>query len=342
MNVFVRSNKRLKTSIVALAIFTVAILTGCKKEIRDREFALSVVASRLENPLGLELDAAGNIWVTEGETKNNDGKVVMITPDGNLHDAVVNLSAFVNAHSGQPQGAAHLLLDGKTLYILSGSYLYNINISTFKPGNPPIDASKLPFEDIGSFVRSYPFVNNTHDTHPYNLTKGTNGDIYIADAGANAIIRRKSAGKYSILAEIPGFANPTPVGPPQIEAVPTSLHFEGQNLLVTTLTGFPFVEGKAAVYKVTPAGKVSVYQSGFTTLVDMSDVSSYGHLLLQHGTFGQTGFVANTGSLIFSDGSGKEVLTKTLNTPVALKQVNSSTWYITSMGDGTVLKATYK
>ena len=329
-------------SFVAMAVFTLAIFSGCKKEKPDREFALSVVASGLESPLGLEVDDAGNIWVSEAETKNNDGRVVMIRPNGKQYDAIINLSAFVNAHSGEPQGTSHLLLNGKILYILSGDYLYSVNISNFKPGNTPIDASKLPFEDIGKFVRSYPFVNNTHDTHPYNLTKGPNGDLYIADAGANAIIHRKSAGKYAVVAEIPGFANPTPVGPPQIEAVPTSLHFEGQNILVTTLTGFPFVEGEAAVYKVSLAGKVLVFEPGFTTLVDLADVGSYGHLLLQHGSFGPTGFVEKSGSLIFSDGSTKEVLTKTLDKPVALKQVNSSTWYITSMGAGTVLKATYK
>lgn len=82
---------------------------------------------------------------------------------------------------------------------------------------------------------------STHDSHPYNLTKGADGHIYISDAGANAIIRRESAGHYSALAEIPGFANPTPVGPPQVEAVPTSILFDGHDFLVTTLTGFPFI-----------------------------------------------------------------------------------------------------
>ncbi|MGI8634605.1 MAG: ScyD/ScyE family protein [Segetibacter sp.] len=327
---------------LALTTFILSVFfTACKKESRPPEFKISVVASGLVNPMGIEADGAGNIWVSESGTAKNDAKVVLIKPNGKTYDAIVNLSAFINENSGEPQGAAHLLLDFGILYILLGTYMFKANVSSFKPGDAPIDGSKLPYEDIGSFVRSYPFVNNAHDTHPYNLTKGPDGDIYIADAGANAIIHRKSAGSYSVLAEIPGFANPTPVGPPQVQSVPTGLFFDGQNFLVTTLTGFPFITGKAVVYKVSPAGNVSLYQPGFTTLVDIVEGNMNGHLVLQYGAFGQTGFVPNTGSLILINGSSSQVLTNSLNMPVALKQVNPYTWYITSMGDGTVLKASY-
>ena len=42
-----------------------------------------------------------------------------------------------------------------------------------------------------------------------------------------------------------------------------------------------------------------------------------------------------------ANGATSTVLTNTLNMPVGIKQVNHFTWYITSMADGTVLKATY-
>src|SRR5947208_2617804 len=82
--------------------------------------------------------------------------------------------------------------------------------------------------------------NDANDTHPYNLTKGPDGDLYISDAGANGIIHRKSAGQYSVLAEIPGIANPLPIGPPQIQSVPTGILYDGHDFLVTTVLGFPF------------------------------------------------------------------------------------------------------
>lgn len=331
-----------KSGLLQLICIAVLIFfAGCKKGNHNPLFTISTVASGLVNPMGIETDRQGNIWVTEPGTANNDAKVVVIKTNGAKYDAIVNLSSIINENSGEMQGAGHLLLDKGILYVLSGNYMYKADVSGFKPGDTPIDGSTLAFEDIGSFVISYPFVNNAHDTHPYNLIKGPDGDIYIADAGANAIIHRESAGHYSVLAEIPGFANPTPVGPPQVQSVPTGIIFDGNHFLVSTLTGFPFPAGQAKVYKVSLTGNVSVYQQGFTTLVDIADGNIYGRALLQYGAFGPTGFVPGTGSFILANGSSSMELINTLNMPVGLKQVNGHTWYITSMGDGTVLKATY-
>ena len=290
--------------------------------------------------MGLETDKNGNIWVCETGTANNDGKVVVIKPTGEVYDAIVNLASINNALSGEVEGPAHLLLDNGTLYVLAGNYLYAVNVSYFKPGDSPINAAKLPYEDIGSFSLSYPWVNNAHDTHPYNLTKGPDGDLYISDAGANAIIHRKSAGNYSVL-EIPGIANPLPIGPPQIQAVPTSILYDGHDFLVTTLLGFPFPGGHALVYKVSRSGGVSVYQDGFTSLVDIAEGNSLEHIVLQFATFGEQGFEPNTGALVWANGRTPRQLAGGLNMPVGLKQVNQRSWYITSLGDGTLLKAAY-
>jgi hypothetical protein len=70
-------------------------------------------------------------------------------------------------------------------------------------------------------------------------------------------------------------------------------------------------------------------------------VGKNGKIVLQHGLFGATGFAPNSGSLILINGTSSNTLTSTLNLPVDLKQVDVSTWYITSLGDGSVLKATY-
>lgn len=341
MTTLFKKRNSFQVQILVLFYAVSLLLTGCGKNNPEPKFELTTIASGLKSPMGIEAQGAGNIFVSESGTAHDDAKVVLVKPNGKVYDAIVNLSSIINKNSGETQGAGHLLLDGQFLYVLSGNYLYKVNVSALKPGDTPIDGSKLPFEDIGSFVLAYPFASHPNDTHPYNLTKGPDGDIYIADAGANAIIHRKAAGVYSVLAEIPGFANPTPVGPPQVQSVPTGILWDGDNFLVTTLTGFPFIAGKATVYKVTMAGSVSVYQPGFKTLVDIEEGSTYGHMLLQYGSFGPMGFVPNTGALIIANGTDSQVLTGTLNMPVGIKQVNNHTWYITSMGDGTVLKATY-
>jgi predicted small lipoprotein YifL len=332
-----------------LSILLLFFFAGCKKGTEFPPTAkVTTVASGLVAPMGIETDHKGNIWVAETGTANNDGKVVVIDPNPPKngkssvmsYDAIIHLSSIKNALSGDVEGPAHLLFNKGMLYILAGDYLYTADVSSFNPGDQPIDGSTLPFEDIGSYVRSLNIVT-PNDSHPYNMMVGPDGDIYITDAGANAIIRRESAGHYSVLAEFPNFANPTPVGPPQIQAVPTGIIFDGQNFLVSTLTGFPFLDGAAVIYRVSLSGDVSVYQSGFTTLVSIADGGFYGHVVLHYGSFGATGFVPNTGSMIAVNGSSSTVITDGLNLPAGMKQINNHSWYVTSMGDGTLLKVDY-
>ncbi len=324
---------------LASCLAVLFLFSGCKKWNQPPAVTVTTVASGIQNPMGIDMDSYGNLWISEGETFNNDGKVWVVKPNGQKYEAIINLSAFKNKQSNEPQGTVHLLLDRGHLFVLSGDYLYRVDISQFKPGwSQPINAAKLSYEDVGAFVYSQKYF----DSHAYNLTKGPDGDIYIADAGANAIIHRLGKNKFSILADLPGFKNPTPVGPPEIQAVPTSVWWDGHNFLVTTLTGFPFVKGLAVIYKVTLSGQVSVYQKGFTELMALAKGNQGFHIAVQYSTFGQTGFDHNTGSLFWVNGQHSIPMVQGLDMPVGIKQQNNQTWYVTCMGDGTVKKVTYQ
>ena len=331
------------------------LFAGCKKGNETPHLSVTTVATGLPGVMGIETDNYGNIWVSEGgtdtldskgSTYNNDGKVIVITPNGKQYDAIINLSSYANVHSGELQGTVHILRDGGTMYVLSGDYLYKADISRFKPGDKPIDASTIPSEDIAAVISKIPSANNPEkDSHPYNLTIGPDGKLYIADAGANAIVRRNGVNNYSILAEIPALANPAfpGLGGPTFQAVPTSIHYDGSNFLVTTLTGFPFPSGQAIIYKVSLSGSVSIYQKGFTMLVDQAAGNYPNHIIVQYasGFNPATGFEPNSGSLLWVNGSTSQVLAGGLNQPVSIKQANGYTWYVTSLGDGSVLKVTY-
>lgn len=336
----------------SMALLT--IFSGCKKENHPLTLSVTTIASGLAGPMGIETDNHGNIWVTEsgtdiadqnGNTHNDNGKVVMITRNGKKYDAIIHLSSYANVHSNELQGTVHILRQGKVLYILSGDYLYKADVSGFKPGDKPMDAKVLAKEDIGAIVSKIPSPNNPDkDSHPYNLTVGPDGDLYIADAGANAILHRSGENQYSILAEIPALPNPLfpGVGGPVVQAVPTSVWYDGHDFLVTTLTGFPFVQGKAAIYKVSKSGKVSVYQDNYTMLVDQARGFGANIVLQYANSFGLgTNFEPNSGSLIWTDGKNRKTIADGLNQPVGIKQVDNSTWYVTSMADGSVLKVSY-
>ena len=328
----------------ALCVSALLFSTGCSKknDVVPPKLTVTTFASGLTSPNGIATDNAGNVWVADQGTGKNDGKVWVIKPNGEKFEAIVNLESFVVG--ADLDGPAHLLFADGLLYFLGAkAKMYKADLSSFTPGNPPMPASSLGVEDIGSFVLSYPFVKNTHQTHPYGITKAPDGSFYITDAAANAVLRRSRAGAYSVVAEVPGVANPTPVGPPFIESVPTGVIVVDGNLLVSTLLGFPFPQGKAIIYKITPAGQVSVFQQGFTTLVDIVQGNHNGYLVAQHGNFViPTGFAKNTGRLAWANGQTITPFVTDLNLPVGIAQANNHTWYVTSLGDKSVLKVVFE
>ncbi len=341
------TNLFVKTRILGkLLIFCIGLLifTGCIKEKETSALkqmhSVTTAADGLLSPIGLETDASGRVWVAESGTGKCDGRVSIITTDGKVYPVITNFESNTN-EMGETDGPTHLLFADGCLYILGAKgKMYIAHVESFKPGDASIKASTLTFENIGAFVLAYKFVNNAHDSHPYNLITGPDGAIYITDAGANAIIKRAKNKTLSVLAEVPGINNPLPFGPPYIQSVPTGIIWDGNNFLVTTLLGFPFPNGKAIIYKISSAGIVSIYQDGFTTLVDIAKGNSNGKLVLEHGSFGATGFIPETGSLIWANGTTATKLAGGLNQPAGLKQIDDHTWYVTTLGDNKVLKIT--
>lgn len=332
-------------SYALLAASTLLLAPGCTKE-DNATAVLSVtpIATGLKGPIGLEIDKSGWIWVGQSGTGVNDGKVSAISPDGKLVEVITGFPS-VPSPGGEPDGPSHLLFANDSLYILgTGGKMYIVAQSLLKPGVTTLGASSLKVEDIGAFVLNYPFKNNTHDTHPYNFVVGPNNAIYIMDAAANAILRREPTGQLSVVAEVPGLANPTPVGPPVVESVPTAAYYDKGEFFITTLTGFPFATSNAVIYNmqapVSGMGIPTVYQKGFSTLVDIAAGGTAGKVVLEHGAFGQTGWVPNTGRLLQTNGTTISVIAGGLNQPAGLKQVDEHTWYVTSFGDNTVLKVT--
>ncbi|HEY0157564.1 MAG TPA: ScyD/ScyE family protein [Thermoanaerobaculia bacterium] len=94
--------------------------------------------------------------------------------------------------------------------------------------------------------------------------------LYVVDASQN-VVRRVDAnsGQTTTLSTIGKVQNPTPVGPPVVDPVPDSIHVRGNDLVVTTLTGFPFPAGRASVLRIaTAGGAAGTLVSGLTAAID--------------------------------------------------------------------------
>lgn len=324
-------------------LFASCFLAGCQDHRLEEPVqpTVTTVVNGLIAPIGIETDGSGRLFVSEQGTGKNDGRVLEITPDGNVYPVVTGLYS-VKRPDNELDATDHLLAANGVLYILNAKGLYSIKLASVKAGSAPISASGLIPEPIQQFVIDYPFAQDTDESHPYNMTLGPDGAIYIADAAANAIIRRSATGQLSIVSAVPGITNSNPAGPPPgppvIESVPTGIVFDGKQFAISTLLGFPFPAGKALIYQMDLAGKISTFQQTFNSLIDIENDGSGNYLVLEFASFGPTGFAPKTGRLIRAKGSQREVILDNLNLPTDLKIVDEHTAYLTSLGDGTLSK----
>lgn len=331
------------------ALMAILFITSCQDHripaSPDPAFTVAPLTTSLVAPISVETDASGRIFVAEQGTGKNDGSLSEITQDGKKHPIVTGIYSQTN-NTGDLDAVDHLLVADGMLYFLNPKGLCKVDLSSYKTDvTPAIPFSSLVPENIQKFVIDYNFKNDTGESHLYNLTLGPDGALYITDAAANAIIRRSKTGDLSVVTEVTGIVNPNPAGPPPgppfIQSVPTSITYDGRQFLISTLLGFPFPAGKAVLYQMDLTGTLSIYQQAFNSLVDVENDGNGKPLVLEYAVFGPMGFMPKTGRLLRANGMSSTVLLDKLNLPTDLKLSNSHTAYITSMGDGALLKVTF-
>lgn len=134
------------------------------------------------------------------------------------------------------------------------------------------------------------------DSNPFGVLAEPAGRL-VVDAGANALLRVAANGAIETLAVFPSQPNPTPVGPPSIEAVPTSVARGPDGVLyVGQLTGVPFVQGLASIYRVLPGQNPVVHCSGFKAIIDLT-FGPDGSLYVVENATGGLFFAPNSGQL---------------------------------------------
>jgi hypothetical protein len=126
---------------------------------------------------------------------------------------------------------------------------------------------------LADFPNSMPDANVVYRfSNPWGMTLAPDGvTLIVADASMNALVRIDTAtGRWQRVVKFPPIPNSTPVGPPMIDAVPTTVRYFGNDILVSTLTGFPFVEGAARVSLVNGStGVISPFINNLTTVTDV-------------------------------------------------------------------------
>ena len=202
-----------------------------------------------------------------------------------------------------------------------------------------------------ALVANFPdYVPNPMPTAP-NSVRGSNpfdlaliGDqLYVTDGGRNVVWQADiHTGAFAPLATFDPIPNPTGVGAPVLEAVPTGIReFEGQ-LFVTLFRGFPFPPGASVVERIDPGtGAHAPVLAGLRSTIDVlvGDDDDTSLFVLEHGSGALLPPFSGPGSLTRRDAAGSTVVANCLGRPTSMvRDERSGAFYITELVNGRVVK----
>jgi len=130
-------------------------------------------------------------------------------------------------------------------------------------------------------------ATNVRHSHPYGVV-ADDSYLYVNDGGYNVVHKVEIAtGVNQTLVSFPRTPNPGSFGPPLIENVPTSIRWSGGKLVVTVLSGFPFIAGLSQVQEIDPnTGAASVIITGLASAVDLvpvlEDDATVGYIVVEY------------------------------------------------------------
>ncbi|MCB0644605.1 MAG: ScyD/ScyE family protein [Phaeodactylibacter sp.] len=311
------------------------------------------VAFDLVTPIDVNLDAEGTPWVIESGSGMNDGRLSKIHTDGTAEVIVQGLPSHFNFMSEELEGplSAQVFADGTILVCQGGGPdTLSASILEFHVDDYVAKGAPLTVEDRRNAILhgEWMLAEGFEETNSYSFLVDSDGSYVIVDAAANALVRyTPTTESFEVIAEFPALSNPTPVGPPFIDAVPTKVlaHPDG-GYLVSTLTGFPFLDGMASVYHVQADGSMEPYATGLTLVTDMAFDPNDGKLItLQFAAFGQVDttftFLFNSAQLVKVDAdNGLDTLLTTFGPSPGLALAEDGTAYMTHLFLGQLLKTT--
>lgn len=265
-----------------------------------------------------EAGNGGNCQPSVTLCAGNTGAVTKVTPDGQQERILSDLPSLAISPSPNQRfvdGPQELKFDSSgNAYLLyaygtfPGSRDAELNAAA---GNtiPPDRVVNTP--SLGQFysvdlntgnltsitdLAKYELVNNPDGTdlisNPYALAINGN-TAYIADAGANDVLSVKLDGSNLQAIPLPGQTIENPELPPsvsgqvpeklEVQSVPTGVTVGPDDALyVSELTGFPYPEGKARVFRIGVDGELEVYADGFTQIGDLEFDKDGNLLVLQY------------------------------------------------------------
>jgi uncharacterized protein GlcG (DUF336 family)/sugar lactone lactonase YvrE len=360
-------NKLLRKMVGFLLLFTLTLqaiaypgIALAQEGVQTAADAVTIFEG-LNGPMGVWVDDEGESWVIDSGLGGDEevdwfntvemqdifamlghsAQIVRISADG-ASEVVATLPSL---------GAGQEMIGGARLVVVAGTIYATVGQGAGDPeweglenfggvvmvddGNVSMLASTWDFEREHN-----PDETSLIDSHPYGLTVGPDGYLYVADAGANTVLRidpdTGAIELVAVLEPLPGvFPSATRGGELLTDPVPTAtLVDDDGNIYLSYLSGAPFIPGSSGVKLITPDGVISDYATGLTMITDLRMGPDGFMYAVQFGMFTETGPVPNAGAVIRIDGDSHTVVVEGLSFPTSLDFNADGDLYVTINGVG--------
>lgn len=327
-------------------------------------YVSAVIVNGLNNPRGLAFGPDGGLYIAESGYVTDASPTAIINGDTFRYDTTGSITLYANGAQARVVTGLATVLTPMDNIIGPQDIAFDANgtghVVTGIGAHPGVRAALGPVGpglghvfsfNNGGGVESVADVSAVEgninpdggviDSNPFHLARANNA-LLVTDSGGNSLLRLEEDGTLSVIATFPqrdiggGFpSDPVPTG---VVVGPDG------NYYIAELTGFPFTEGAARIYQVTPTGEVSVALDGFTNITDIAfdDVGNLYVLQLDDdgmATGGPGGSLIRVGL----DGE-RETIFSDLFFPTGLEIGPDGAFYIANMsvlaGQGQVLRIT--
>ena len=313
-----------------------------------------VVMSGLDNPRGMEFSPNGALYVAEAG--RGGPPPCDVSPIGESrcfgHTGAIS-RLWMGSQSRVLEGLeSHALPDGSSAsgpndisfqglggaYItmgLGGNGAWKSTLGASSAGTAIKMAASGKWKTVADILRHETAENpagGAVDTNPFGVLAEPGG-LLVVDAGGNSLLSVAPNGAVRTVAVFGPQPNPTQVGPPMIEAVPTAVARGADGALyVGQLTGFPFVQGLASIYRVLPGHAPAVHCSGFKAIMDLA-FGADGSLYVVENATGGLFFAPGTGQLSrVAPNCSRTVLLSGLDRPTSVAVGADGAVYVTNHG----------
>lgn len=292
-----------------------------------------IVAEGLLAPRHIAYGADGTLWIAEAgsggdvETPSPLGmgmagltsRVTIVSPEGEQESLLGNLPSMDWGFNEMVGVNAVLPVEDELLLMAVGNGggeatgglmrgIYVWDIETFE--------QLSVFDTLAAETELNP-DGEIIDSNPMDIAVGTDGTIYVADAGANTVWQIAPD-----TTELAVFATWTD------NPVPTSVEVDTDgDIWIGFLSGFPHIEGSARVEHYSADGTLVETFEGFTAVVDLA-LGEDGLYAVQYGIYGDAGFAPSSGSVVTVTENGPAPVLEGINFPFGLTLSPDGMWMV--------------